>query len=420
LQIAAFTLLALVTGAGSNHTRRHGGGEDREAGELVGTDVEAATEGLEGFEEHADTKWGDASGTWRWAATPIVDRLSRRWPECISHRSPLVARIINDAGYLRAMFGSASVVLPVLGVVLGVAAVRDVGGESLPPSFALAMALAVLGVFDALAGIVSVTVFVTGVLLSGGVASADAARTLLGLATLWFAAALIAGTARPLRRPPTTTFEEHFDRTADVVIASLVGAWAVLTILEGLPGLSGLDLPIAERAGALVVLAALILRLLVETAAAHLYPRRLAQVQPAELAEPGRGQRIAASVLVLVVFLFVAVSYLGSCWQLYVGGGLFILPRILDLVSDHLPSCPRVQVVTPRGIVQVVVLLAIGVVLAAVVLSRLESGRELIRDSFALLALPGAVMAVLELVCREAPDREFKWKQQLSDRKSVV
>ncbi len=416
MQISAFTILALVMGASSSRAAsQRRVDQEREAGELVCTEVESGDEGLGRFDESVGVKRGDGSRTWRWAGTAIVDRASRCWPAQMANRSPLLARVLNDAGYARAMLGSASLVLPVLGVALGMLAVTEVGGQALPPPFALTVALAVLGVFDALAGIVAVAVFVIGVVLSGGLSSTDAVRTLLGVATLWFAAPLIAGAARPLRRPRTMTFEEHFDRTADVVIASLVGAWAVLTILEGLPGLAGMELPIAERSreAALVVLAALILRMLIETAAAHWYPQRLARVQPAELPTPSRAQRMAASMLILAIFLFVAVSYLGPCWQLYVGAALFILPKVLELAGDRVPSYPKVRTVTPSGIVQVVVLLVIGVLLAAVQLSLVGTGRELIRYSFVLLAIPGAVLAALELVGREAPDREWRWQQQL-------
>ena len=91
------------------------------------------------------------------AGDTLFDRLSRELPARISRRSPLVARIINDASYLRAMFGSASVLGPVLGAVLGAVAVSVGGGHALPPAFGLAVALAVLGVFDALAGLVGVS-----------------------------------------------------------------------------------------------------------------------------------------------------------------------------------------------------------------------------------------------------------------------
>ena len=245
--------------------------------------------------------------------------------------------------------------------------------------------------------------------------SADAARTPLGVATPWFAALLIAGTARPLRHPRTMSFEEHFDRTADIVIASLVGAWAVQTIIQGLPGLSGFELPIAERAGAvaLLVLATLIVRLLIETVAAHWCPRRRARMQPVDLGEPSQVQRVGANLLVLGIFLLVSVSYLGSCWQLYAGGVLSVLPKLLSLAGDRFPTSARLRAATPRGSVQVVLQPVVGVTLGTLASARLEEGRQLIRDSFVLRSLPGAVVAVLELLGGDGPERRFKWQHQL-------
>ena len=382
---------------------------------MVFTEVESADEGLAAGFLAPVARRGDRSSTWRWAGTDRIDRLSLAIPPRVSPRSPLLARVLNDAGYLRAMFGSAYLVVPVLGAVLAVAAVASVDGAALPPVVGLAAALAVLGVFDALAGVIAVVVFVTGVVLLGGVTSADAARTLLGLATLWFAAPLIAGTARPLRRPPTMTRQEHWDRTADIVIASLVGAWAVQVILQGLPGLAGLDLPIADSASsiALMVLAALAVRMLFETVAAHWYPFRLAQVQPPDMRGPSTAQRLAAHALVLAIFVFVAISYLGSCWQLYVGGALFILPKVLDLFADRLPNFPRLYAVTPRGIVEIVLMLFVGAVVGAIVLGHFSSGQEAIRDAFVLLSLPGLALALLELFGREGAERELPFRHQL-------
>lgn len=423
LQASVFAILALLATAGARAARKGASpvavsDEAREDGELVGTEIESADEGLSGaFVLAATDERGDRSRTWRSPGTSYLDRLSREGPTVVATRSPLLARVLNDAGYLRAILGGASALLPLLGAVLGVLAVADVDGQSLPPRFGIVVALAVLGVFDALAGVVGVAVFAAGVMLGGGLSSADAARTLLGVSTLWFAAPLIAGTARPLRRSPTMTFDEHWDRTADIVIASLVGAWAVQKILQGLPGLAGLDLPIAHHGGviAVVVLGALAGRMVVETIAAHWYPQRLAMVQPSELPGPGTGQRVAANALILAVFLFVAVSYLGACWQLWVGGALFVLPKLLALVADRLPTWPAVQVLAPQGIVQTVLLLVVGVVLGSLVLGHLANGKQLIRDSFVVLSLPSFVVGVLELLGGDGPDREreLRWYHQL-------
>ena len=62
---------------------------------------------------------GDRSRSWRWPGTVALDRLSRRGPWRASPTSPLIARVTVDASYLRAMFGSLALLLPIAGVALG-------------------------------------------------------------------------------------------------------------------------------------------------------------------------------------------------------------------------------------------------------------------------------------------------------------
>ena len=90
--------------------------------------------------------------------------------------------------------------LPAAGLLLGAAVLLDTGGMSSPPTVGLLAAVAVLGVWDALAGFLAVTVFVAGVVITGHLWSAAEIRTMLGLSVIWFAVPLIAGAARPLRR----------------------------------------------------------------------------------------------------------------------------------------------------------------------------------------------------------------------------
>ena len=358
---------------------------------------------------------GDRSRTWRWPGTKATDKLSLTLPLRVANVSPLGARITDDAAYLRAILGSASVILPLGALVLGVLAVRDVHGEALPPTFALLMAIAVLGVLDATAGLIAVAVFAAGVVLLGGLTSADAVRTLLAVGVLWFAAPIIAGTARLLLRNPTTTMAEHWDRLADIVIASLIGAWAVQQFLQALPILSGLDLPVAKRAdaAALIVLAALVLRMIVETVAAHWYPDRLRRVQPHERPGSWRGQRITAKVLTLGLFLFVAASYVGVCWQLYVGAVLFIIPQLLEFFEHRLPNSPKLYSVLPHGIVQIVLLLFIAGYVGVMAGHFFPDGLELVRWSFFMLSLPGFAFAMLDRFGREGPERVLRWRHQM-------
>ena len=425
LEVVAFALLALagpaassgaaLRGAASPSPNRSAPQQTRSQGSVVGTGVDNTAEGWEAvavLSEEAlaelGKNTGDLSRSWHWPGTRRLDTLSIKVPKKVAPASPLVARVTNDAGYLRAMFGSAYVALPITGIVLATVAVSAVHGQALPPPLWLAVALAAVGVLDAFAGMLAVAVFVLGIIAHGGLATTDDARTLLGLSTLWFAAPIIAGVARPLRRAATKETPEHVERAADVVVAALAGAWAVKEIIEGLPGLSGKALPIAAHAdaAAFAVLAALGLRMVFETTAAHHYPARLAEVQAEELPESGRAQHVTAALLALAVFLFVAIPYVGPCWELYLGGAFFAVPILMKLFNEHLPNVPKLYAVLPRGILGTVFMLAVGTVFGALVAAQLSSANHLvvIRESFVLLSLPGLVIAILQQFGRDGPE----------------
>jgi hypothetical protein len=146
--------------------------------------------------------------------------------------------------------------------------------------------------------------------------------------------------------------------------------------------------------------------MIVETIAAHHYPVRLALVQEEVLPVSGRAQHVASAVIALVVFLFVAVPYVGLCWQLYLGGAFFATPIILKLCIDRLPNFPKLYATLPRGILQAVVMLAIASAFGAFVAERLQnqSGQQVIRESFVLLSLPGVAYSVLQVFGRDGPD----------------
>ncbi len=192
------------------------------------------------------------------------------------------------------------------------------------------------------------------------------------------------------------------------MVAALIGAWSVKEILSGLPGLSGKVLPIASQADpfAVIVLAALGLRMFAETIAAHHYPTRLAEVQAEELPVSGRAQHVASAVIALAVFLFVALPYVGPCWQLYLGGAFFATPILMKLYAEHLPNFPRLYAALPRGILQTVAMLAIGTAFGAFVAEQLTSQNHqlVIRQSFLLLSVPGLVVALLQQFGRSGPD----------------
>jgi hypothetical protein len=358
---------------------------------------------------------GDLSRTWGWPGTPATDRLSRALPARLAARSPLVARVVADGTYLRAILGSASVLVLVAGPVLGFAAIQDTGGDALPPAATLTIAIAVLGVLDAAAGLLAVVIFFGGVLLLGGVDSSADVRTLIGLSTLWFVVPVLAGAARPLRRPPTRGLAETWDRAADFVIASLIGAWTVKNIIEALPGLAGLQLPIAAYAdtAAYAVLGALVVRMTAETVTSHLYPQRLTVAEARELPEPSALQRLGACLVRATIFVYFAILVVGPSWQLWVGTALFAIPQILSIHEDRLPRMPALSRALPKGLVELVLMLFVVTVLGALLVDGYGDSRNLLANSFVILSIPGFVLSLAGLVGRDCDEHELDWPRRL-------
>jgi hypothetical protein len=414
LLIAAFALLTVSLAGGGSLVGGGGATAAAAAGRKSGSVGSAKV-------KHYKQRWeggapGDGSRLWRLPGTVSIDRFSSQVPPRVAPASPLLARVLTDGSYIRSMFGSAWVALPLAGVALGLIAVLNVHGHALPPTQSLMIAICVLGVFDALAGFLAALVFAAAVVVSGGWAGPDAGRTLLGLAGIWFAAPLIASAARPLRRPPATSREERWDRVADFFIASLIAAWAVQKMVRGLPGLSGFDLPIVSRADmiALAVLTAMVLRMAVETLASNLFPRRLAEVQPERLPHPPVVQRVIAIAVRTAIFLFIAVAFIGVRWQLFVGVTLFLVPQILKVFEDRFPNFTGIHRGLPKGIVKTVLMLIVGAVYAGVVFHRHRAPADLIADAFVLLSLPGLLLSLLDLIGREGPVRDMRWVERFA------
>lgn len=322
-----------------------------------------------------------------------------------------------DGTYLRAILGSASLLALLGGVALGVMALRNTGGEALPPIASLTIAIAVLGVLDAAAGLVAVLIFTIGVLALGGVDSYAHLRLMLGLSALWFVVPVLAGAARPLRRPPARNLEQSWDRAADFVIASLIGAWAVQKIVLALPGLAGVRLPIAEHAdaAAFCVLGALVIRLSFETIASYLYPMRLDVAEAAEIPAPGTLLRLGATAVRMAIFVFFAYIVVGTNWQLWVGAALFLAPQILAIFEERFPNSPALFRALPSGLLRLVLMLFVGTAVGALLLRTMnQSSDTFVADSFVLLSLPGFLLSLVSFFGREGDESPIGWGKRIA------
>ncbi|GAA1531445.1 hypothetical protein GCM10009827_056460 [Dactylosporangium maewongense] len=411
--VAGFTLLAITAGAGGVAVA--GGGtvrtkaESRKAGKIAS-----------GSSKHFKEKWdgsgrGDNSSSWRLLPTGWLDRRSLDLPQRVAPKSPLLARLLTDGSYLRAMLGGAWWAVPAAGAVLGAVAGVQGHGSPLPPA-GLMLALVVLGIFDAFAGLAAAVAFGAVVAAAGGVTSTGTLRLLLGVSALWFAIALLAGVVRPFRRPPPRRGLDWWTRGGDVLIASLTGGWAVQKSIGALDGLAGHELPIAGSADriALAALAAIAVRIVLEGVAGWAYPARLGAVRPEKLPKPGKVQRLAAIGLRTALFVFVAVPFLGMPWQLWAGAALFLVPQVLGVYEDAFPNKPRLFRVLPKRVVKTVFMMLVGTVSGLALAWLLDDPAARIVNGFVLLSLPGLVFSLVELFGREGEEREQTWRRELA------
>ena len=427
LGAATFTLLALVGPVGLALSSATGLGGVALAGVAAAStassagsrkgSVKAAKVKSEKFSGPGAGR-GDTSRTWHTPGWRRLDAWSLAVPVWLATRSPLTARVLADGAYLRAIIGSLWSLGLVAGFALGIASAHDTGGLPVAPSLTLTATLLVLAVLDATWGAAGVLGLLAGMAFwhSGTIPAADQARSFLGLAALWFAIPLIAAASRPFRRSVlNSTGSYRWNRLGDAVIGTLIAGWAVQKTVGGLPGLSGLDLPIAGHADrlALIAMAAVIGRVLIEELAAWRYPLRLSAVATGKLPFAGPRQRLFATGLRTALFVFVAVAFIGSSWQLWVGAVLFAVPQVLSIYERSFPNSIKLHGLLPAGVLKTLVMLVIGAYFGKLVFSILDDPESMLRNGFLLMSLPGLALSLVGLFGHDGPDPKWTWPRQL-------
>ena len=412
--VAALALLGLLSGA-AGAARVSGVRREDEVASLEGVSY-ANPESFDGFEEQ-----GDRSNSWRWPSlrfTRIVERLTHGIASQLNRFSPLLGRIFSDGSYLRAMYGANAILTWIVGAIFAVITLIETGGQALPPKPLTVIVLIAIGILDAGAAGLAATIVILGTAAFGGFDSIPAIRTSLGLAILWFAPALIASAARPLRRKKPEEDDENreelskyqWERAGDFLVGPLLVAFAVRSMISGLPALAGLNLPIANSANLIAILAFcfVALRYSLEESATKNYPMRLLMVETNEMRYQIKGQHFVSIILRTFLFAFVAFPFMGNVWQLYVGAFLFIFPTVLSTFAKNLPKTPALFQILPVGIPKFVFMLIIGSLYGSWV-SGLVDGAQAARMGFVLLSIPGFIFSILSLFVANPGSDAVRW-----------
>jgi uncharacterized repeat protein (TIGR02059 family) len=326
-----------------------------------------------------------------------IDGLLQQIPSRIASTQQLLARIIRDGVYLRALTGVGGVAVAFSGVIIGFFAANSSGFDAVSPSFGWLLALVILGSLDALAGGMAALTIIAVTALSGGIDSTDAIRGLLGLAVLSFAIPLVASTTRPFRRKSAKSENWLWTRTSDAVLLSLFGAWAAGAMYDALPGLYGFTSSAAGRTTTVqvVVLATLIVRFMFEGVATKVTGNRLAYLAGPSLPEPSAGRSVFAIIVRTAIMLFVAEAFIGNNFALWIGAAMYAIPKLIALVAHRFPKSAKLKVWLPAGLLRTVVMLFVARWWASNISSLSEDPATQLQAAFVLLGIPSLVLTLL-------------------------
>lgn len=364
--------------------------------------------------------WGDQSPTWAAFGTDATDYWSREAPPKIAPHSPFLARLSIDGVAIRAMFGSLWWLLPIAGVVLGAMAASDTGFKAVPPSLGLLAAILVIGCFDALAGFLASLVFAVCVV---GDLDKHGFAVVIALGFLWTALPLVAALLRPIRRTGRG-WTYRWDRLADLVIGALVCGWIAHRITDGLDAIAGAPTgaPADASTVATLAVAAIAGRVLLGHLVDLGWPERLRATEIfEELPEPRTYAVVLGFVVRTALLGLVGYALLGSCWQLWVGLFLLVLPDLLAALRSRSALAPTLRTGLPAGVTEILVLVVWGSLLVGFAIAQGDGDLAKVRWAFLAAAVLPSVFGLGQVLAD--PDQErpaTSWKLQLVGAAIVV
>jgi len=326
----------------------------------------------------------------------------------ISRTSPLAARTISDASYLRASLGSFSLLIYPSAIALGIVAGIETHFQGIPPALYVVIAMMALGIADAMAGFIAGIVFSLSIAISGNMKDFHTFLTLAGIILLSYSPGILAGTFRPLRRIVENS-RTLWERAADYILASILAGWVVKQIANGLPGLSGLDLPIARHAHELGVVAGSLvaLRYCGEDFASYFFPGRIRDLEPL-YRDRNIFHRVMSGAMQVLVFALVAEPFIGWHFELLIGIGIFTLPIVLALAAEHFPKSKVLDHWLPTGIIEMIVMTLGGYFIAKSLGDQNLTPVRYVLVAFVVLSIPGFILKILPLF---AGGYQFHWRE---------
>jgi len=375
---------------------------DSSEGEITTLDAE-----VESFTT-ARVSWGDKIPIFKFKLFTFLDSFTHNLTVALAKFSPVISKVVNDGAYLRSIFGSMWLAAPITGVALAITALMQPSIELRPPTWELFLAIAVLGMFDAFAGMLATVVYSIGMISMYGISDLSDVRLMLGVLLLGFGPALIGVAFRAIRKQAETSFAYFWDRLVDLSVLTFFISWSVSAMVATLPALAGRTLVVANHVAefSLFLAIAIGVRILLEELAARGFSRRLDTINPTEVPDTSQLQKVISTGLRLFIFIFVTAAFMGNVWQVWVGSIIFILPNILSWFSDRFPNSPLLWKILPQGVPALALTLIVSSFSAGVISGWLEGNPEYPQYLFMLLPIPVFLIGLLGMFGRQGKDGE--------------
>ena len=363
--------------------------------------------------------WGDRLTMWQNPIHTLLDNISEKATIAVAPLSPVLSKVINDGAYLRAMFGTGSIVMPIIGLATGLFGLTQIQDNLLVPAWQTLLLIAVLGVFDALAGFLGTVAFVIGAVAIHGADGPEVLRLQIGILLIGFGPALLATAFRKIRKQADLGLSYWWERIIDLGVVTFLAGWTMSSMVSTLPALAGMTMPAANHVTdfSLAVAAAMFMRIVFEEVASRVFTLRLNAINPTHVPSTSQVQKSVALLIRLGLFIFVSAALMGNTWQTWVGSILFILPTFLGWYSDKLPNFPILWKLLPSGVPGLALSLIIASTTTALVGAWLGATPDLAQWSFVLLPIPLLVLSILGLFGRHGanpedprPVKTEKWK----------
>ncbi|MFM1790901.1 MAG: hypothetical protein RLZZ526_1228, partial [Actinomycetota bacterium] len=348
---------------------------------------------LLGVTEATDQRWGDRLSPWLSVGYGRFDALLRSAIETLSPRSVLATRLVQDGTWMRAVAGTAELLVWVAGLVAGVAGALSVGSLAIAPSVGFVAVIAVMSLLNGIAGALAWLGFLAVVVSRGNITTIFDVRTMIGLAFVFFALPSIASAIRPLYDDGSRSI---IHRVGDYVMMPVFLAYGAAGIYSAINGLSGLSIVQPDDATLLrnIVFVTAIARLGIEDVVRRGFPVRMVTVSIEATGEPGITAEIVKKVFGATLYTMAIVTFYGWGARTAAMIALVSLVPVLGLFADNFPNLVAVHKWFPRGILRAVIMIIVGTWYGRFILALADNPADT-RSIAVFLLLPGVALGLI-------------------------